>query len=401
MRARSSARALTRSSACPCLSTTHVIIRHDSFTRASSSSTSSSSWTRALGPGVNPAYDAALSYLSDQQSQASSALAKLRALPNPSPAILKRIDKLEVEAHVNDPAVRQAFRESKGRGMMDQPVMRHLAERRWKKDGGLDLVMGRVYQNKVIPDLLPDLGPTSPLSLTIASQLIEPGSMLEPKNLAKSPHLTFQPFAHASQPTLTDRNPSGLYTLLVVDPDNPSPETQSFSQRLQYLKSDIPLSILTGEINIFSGKGQNLLPWEPPAPERGSGRHRYVFILLQQPSSSPVSSILQVPARENFNFRDFMTEEGYANTSIVGINLFRATWSEEQASFIDSVFRRYRGIESGAPAYGKPPKEMKYGYPMSAYQKRAAEAEQEEFEKAMGEMDVAVLEADEDGKVTI
>ena len=281
--------------------------------------------------------------------------------------------------------------------MMDQPVIRHLAESRWKKDGGLDLIMGRVYQNKVVPDLVPDLGPTSPLNVTLSSALVEPGSIVEPSILISSPTITFQPFGHPSQPTRTDPIPTGLYTLLVIDPDTPSHTTQSYTQRLHTLKSDIPLSILTGETDLFSDIGRTLVPWEPPAPEKGSGRHRYVFILLLQTSSS--QSTCTSPRREGFNFRTFLSENGYANTSIVGINLVRAVWSQQQAEFIDSVFRTYRGVQSGAPVYGSPPKGLKYGYPMRGTERRAEDAIQKALEKAVEDENVEIVEEEEDDKM--
>ena len=354
--------------------------RHQSSSSSSPRSSPSSSWTRALPEGVNPAYDIALAYLSEQQSRTLSALTKLRALPNPTPAMLRRIDQLEIEAHVNDPAVRQKFRESKGRGMLDQPVMRHLAERRWTKEGGLDLVMGRVYQNKVVPDLVPDLGPTSPLNLTIASGLVDPGAIIDPSNFSVPPKTTFQPFSHPSEATATDPTPTGLYTLLVIDPDSPSPQTQSFTQRLHYLKTDIPLSILTGETDLFSDDiGRTLAPWEPPAPECGSGRHRYVFILLHQISSS--TSVQNSPRREDFDYRVFLTAHGFTNNSLIGINLFRAIWSEEQADFINSVYRIHRSRPKGAPIYGSQ-QEEKYEYPMSAKEKRYAVIRQQAWDVA-------------------
>lgn len=279
---------------------------------------------------------------------------------------------------------------------MNTPVIRHLAERRWKKEGGLDLIMGRVYQNKVVPDLVPDLGPTSPLTITIDSTLVvEPGLPVRPWKLDNPPRITFQPFSHPSQPTPGDPNPTGLNTLLLVDPDTPSPESQSFSQRLHYLKTDIPLSILTGETDLSSDIGRTLVPWEPPAPERGSGRHRYIFLLLLQPSPFTSTSTI-TPRRENFDFRRFLSDNGFTNNSIVGINLFRSNWDESQAEFIDSVFRTHRGIEGGAPVYGKPPKEMKYGYPMGAAERRREEVRQGALERVVEVVDVDTVEEGEE-----
>ena len=366
-------------------SSRYVTSRHParrSSSSASSSRSSLSAWEPVLPPGANQAYDVALAYLSHQQSLALDKIAKLRAESQLDEKTLRRIDKLEVEAYVNDPAVRKTFRETRGRGMMERPVMRHLAERRWKKDGGLDLIMGRVFQNKVVPDLVPDLGPTSPLTLTVGNQLVEPGIPLDPSALESRPTLTFQPFDHPSSPTSSDSIPTGLYTLLVIDPDTPSPSSQAYSQRLHYLKIDIPLSIATGETNLFSDIGKIHLDWEPPAPEQGSDKHRYVFILLHQQSPSLASPT----SREDFDFRRYLTTNGYTDLSIVGISLFRSEWRVEQAEYIDSVFRRYRKMEA-SPVYGRPPKEVKYGYPLSSVQRRAEEIRSKARDEAVGELE--------------
>ncbi|CAD6563771.1 MAG: hypothetical protein TREMPRED_001373 [Tremellales sp. Tagirdzhanova-0007] len=380
MKVNATHRALLRAqSARPNCFRSATLDRYQSTSSSSPQSSAPPSWTRALPEGVNPAYDIALAYLSEQQSLTLSSLARLRALPNPTPAIMRRIDQLEIEAHVNDPAVRQTFRESKGRGMLDQPVMRHLAERRWRKEGGLDLVMGRVYQNKVVPDLVPDLGPTSPLNLTLATGLVEPGAIIDPSDFLSPPKVTFQTFSHPSEPTASDPTPTGLYTILVIDPDSPSPQTQSFTQRLHFLKTDIPLSILTGETDVMSDDiGRILTPWEPPAPECGSGRHRYVFILLHQNSSSSPGQTS--PRREDFDYRAFVTEHGFTNNSLIGINLFRAIWSEEQADVINSVYRIHRRMADGAPVYGSEQGE-RYEYPLSAREKRNAGIRQQALEE--------------------
>ncbi|KAK4683922.1 large subunit ribosomal protein L35, partial [Tremellales sp. Uapishka_1] len=324
------------------------------------STSTASTWEPALAPGVNPAYDAALSYLAQHQSDT---LAKLSQLPDPSSP---EAQQLEIEAYINDPAIRRRFRETNGRGEMDKVVMRSLAESSWRKQGGLDLLMQRVHQLGVVPDLLPEITSTSPLTVSSTSE-IEPGSFVAPSTFASPPRLTFQPFS--------DTTPS-LHTLLVIDLDSPSHETQSYTERVHYLKSDIPLSALSGDLDLFASAsgGTEHLSWEPLAPAQGSGKHRYVFIVLQH--ASPSSS--KPTSRENFSLRTFIEE-----TSAVpaGITLVRAKYSAEEEAYIDKVYSEYRG--GPAPVYGKSPKEMRYGYPMSSKALRADGIRNDAWEKML------------------
>ncbi|OCF30931.1 hypothetical protein I316_07459 [Kwoniella heveanensis BCC8398] len=359
---------------------------------ASSSSSSSSSWEPALPTGASPAYDAALSFLSEHQNSTLSKLRRLQSKvdssnPESNPELLRRIDQLEVDAYANDPAVRRVFRETGGKGQMDKTIYRWLGEQKWKKEGGLDLLMQRVLQMNVVPDLLPEIPPTAPLALSLHGSYVEPGSVQKPSIFQNPPTLKSQIFHHPSYPSASNPNPEALHTLLVIDPDSPSHETHSFSQRLHYLKTDIPLSVTSGDVNLAdSSVGSEVLRWEPPAPEQGTPKHRYVFLLFRQYSSIPSTSASAPASRENFDLRGYLSERGLTASHLVGINMFRSAWSAEEDQFINSVFVEHRGVQDGAPVFGKVPKEVKYGYPMSAKRQRIEEAREEAWERAVTEL---------------
>ncbi|WVR09642.1 hypothetical protein IAU60_006715 [Kwoniella sp. DSM 27419] len=361
---------------------------------SASSSSSSSSWEPVLPAGASPAYDAAVAYLSAHQE---SALAKLRKLQakvdpsNPDPALLKRIDQLEVDAYANDPAVRRVFRESGGKGDMSKTIYRWLAEQKWKKEGGLDLLMQRVLQMNVVPDLLPEIPATAPLVLTVNGSVIEPGSVQKPSSFANAPTIRAQILHHPDYPTSSTPNPEALHTLLVIDPDSPSHETHSFAQRVQYCKTDIPISVTSGDANLFSSSvGSEILSWEPPAPERGTPKHRYVYLLFRQSGSFAGLA----PSREDFDLRSFLSENSLTAQDLVGINMIRSQWSSEEDEFINSVFVEKRGVQGGAPEYGKVPKQVKYGYPMSAKQQRKEEIREDAWEQAVAELEGLAAEVE-------
>ncbi|KAB1203448.1 hypothetical protein CJ030_MR8G026778 [Morella rubra] len=84
-----------------------------------------------------------------------------------------------------------------------------------------------------------------------------------------------------------------FYTLLMVDPDAPSPSDPSLREYLHWLVTDIPAT--TG-----TSFGQEVVCYESPRPVVGI--HRFVFVLFRQMGRQTVYA----PGwRQNFNTKDF------------------------------------------------------------------------------------------------
>ncbi|PIA34356.1 hypothetical protein AQUCO_03800154v1 [Aquilegia coerulea] len=84
-----------------------------------------------------------------------------------------------------------------------------------------------------------------------------------------------------------------FYTLVMVDPDAPSPSSPSQREYLHWLVTDIP-----GSTNATFG--QEVVCYESPRPTVGI--HRYIFVLFQQLGRQTVYA----PGwRLNFNTKDF------------------------------------------------------------------------------------------------
>ncbi|TXT15800.1 hypothetical protein VHUM_00303 [Vanrija humicola] len=357
-----------------------ILARHEST--AAPAAAASNTFEPALPAGAEPAYDAALAYIAEENALQRERLAKLQAKAgaNPSPEQLRRIARLEVDAYVNDPAVRRTFKTTGGKGLFAQPVFRALAERKWKKEGELDLVMQRVYQLGVIPDLLADHVPTA--AIRIAG--IEAGSIQSSEQFAAPPQVTVQLFHHPVAGVTGSATPEAKYTLLVIDADSPDHETHSFTERLHYAKTDIPLSVVSDEVNLFTAAGNEVLAYEPFAPARGSGKHRYAFVVVKQGDAAPAAEI----KRDGFNIRTFFAANGLTTSDVIAATLIRSQWTEAAADHVEKTYQDFRGTP--APLYGKPPKEAKYGMPLNARQQRAAEIRQEAYEGVIAEMQALV-----------
>ncbi|THU88201.1 PEBP-like protein, partial [Dendrothele bispora CBS 962.96] len=203
----------------------------------------------------------------------------------------EKLNILEVQSEINLPKVRWEI--SNAMADMRKPSHRHLVEQRWRQDGKLDLLMERVYQMNVVPDILPAIHPTVDLDVTVflpSSRLLrsrkrvlltEPGKFVLPHQTLKPPTL----FPHAYH--LDTR----LYTLLMIDPDVPDPEQKSFTTYLHWLQPNIPISALTSSSLMSTGplKGiNNHTRYIPPHPQQGTKYHRYTILLVQQPPKDEV-----------------------------------------------------------------------------------------------------------------
>ncbi|XP_068665971.1 protein VERNALIZATION 3-like [Aristolochia californica] len=105
----------------------------------------------------------------------------------------------------------------------------------------------------------------------------------------------FRPSAIVSQPRVEIGGDDlrTFYTLVMVDPDAPSPSNPNLREYLHWLVTDIPAT--TGP-----NFGQEIVCYENPRPNVGI--HRFVFVLFRQLGRQTVYA----PGwRQNFITRDF------------------------------------------------------------------------------------------------
>ncbi|KAM1020741.1 hypothetical protein ACFX2I_041940 [Malus domestica] len=104
------------------------------------------------------------------------------------------------------------------------------------------------------------------------------------------------------------------YTLIMTDPDFPSPSEPYLREHLHWMVTDIP-----GTTDVSFGK--EIVEYEIPRPVVGI--HRYVFLLFKQRGRQTV----RAPAsRDNFNTRIFSQENGLGlPVAAVYFNAQRAT----------------------------------------------------------------------------
>lgn len=89
-----------------------------------------------------------------------------------------------------------------------------------------------------------------------------------------------------------------FYTLIMTDPDAPSPSDPTDREYLHWIVTDMPGTTS----NSF---GREIVTYEIPSPVIGI--HRYVFSLFQQKGRQ---TVLPPPSRPHFNTRQFAQQNG-------------------------------------------------------------------------------------------
>ncbi|OVA06783.1 Phosphatidylethanolamine-binding protein PEBP [Macleaya cordata] len=173
---------------------------------------------------------------------------------------------------------------------------------------------------KVIGDVVDMFTPTVELVVYYGSMKITNGCKLKPFAVSDKPLVQINTRSHNLS--------SNLYTLVMTDPDAPTPSEPSMREWLHWIVVDIPEGL-------DSSKGREVVAYMEPRPPIGI--HRYVFTLFLQKgpmvfggpvlmSSSGGGAIVlgnnedgvgnneedqQVPSRIHFNTRNFAAQNGF------------------------------------------------------------------------------------------
>ncbi|KAH9672103.1 ZCN15 [Citrus sinensis] len=139
------------------------------------------------------------------------------------------------------------------------------------------LILGRV-----VGDVLDNFTRTIPMRITYLNKDVNNGRELKPSEVLNQPRVE-----------IGGDDLRTFYTLVMVDPDAPSPSDPSLREYLHWLVTDIPAT--TG-----ASFGQDIVNYESPRPTMGI--HRFVFVLFRQLGRQTVYA----PGwRQNFSTRDF------------------------------------------------------------------------------------------------
>lgn len=211
---------------------------------------------------------------------------------------------------------------------MNKPIYRYLADRRWRAYDR-KLIVQRVQQFHIVPDVLPHFEPAADVKMFFRSHRVAPGEILPNLVTEVSPRLRVQVFDRGDR----------LLTLVVLDPDVPVPETDGFARRLHFLAANIPWSPTMSSLPLgkVDASAQLAVPWLPPTAQKGAPYHRLAVFVLEQKGGAALDleELKRLyAARDGFSLKSFRDKFPVA---AVGFNMFRSVWDEGT----ETVMRRH------------------------------------------------------------
>jgi large subunit ribosomal protein L35 len=202
---------------------------------------------------------------------------------------------------------------------MNRPIYRFLADREWRSQRRL-VLMQRITQMHVVPDILPHLEPVAEVKLAFGRRNVFPGDFVESRVSEKPPRLRVQVFDQGER----------LVSIVVVDPDIPNEEKDAFDYRCHFLALNIPISPTSTSVPLSKLGSQTVLSWLPPTAQKGAPYHRLSIFVLQHPNNQALDldAVRKKTRREGFNLRKFIDRH---RLTPVGAHMFRSQWDEGTA----------------------------------------------------------------------
>ncbi|PON49335.1 Phosphatidylethanolamine-binding protein PEBP [Parasponia andersonii] len=143
---------------------------------------------------------------------------------------------------------------------------------------------------KVVGDVVDMFSPAAEFTVHYGPKQVSNGCEIKPSAAIDKPKVQI----------LGPRNQTNLYTLVMVDPDAPSPSEPTLREWLHWLVVDIPEGF-------DCTKGKELVAYMGPQPP--TGIHRYAFLLFRQRGGS-LAGVTPPEGRSNFSTRQFAAHYG-------------------------------------------------------------------------------------------
>ena len=199
---------------------------------------------------------------------------------------------------------------------MSRPVYRQLARDKWLQMKRKVMIQ-RLDQMNVVPDLVPFLDPQADISISFGRRNIAPGALVPSIVSTVPPKLDIQLFDKGAK----------TVSIAIVDPDIPNPEKDGFDFRCHFLAANIPINPTNGRIVLgaLDKESQVILPWLPPHAQKGSPWHRLAIFVLQQQEGHIIDAVAarEKEVRMGFNTRSWISR---SKTTILTATLFRNEW---------------------------------------------------------------------------
>jgi len=173
--------------------------------------------------------------------------------------------------------------------------------------------------NDIIDDVLDDFEPQYYLDITYPKhhETVMLGNDIPVKAVSKRPAFTFH-----SLLSRTGEDKNSTLTLVLTDPDATSRDDPKLAEMCHWIVTNLTAPI--SEIPPRSERSGELEEYLPPRPPEKTGRHRYVFVLLEGDTTDikpPKERVHWGYGKIRHGVRDWAQENGL---DVVGANFFFA-----------------------------------------------------------------------------
>lgn len=210
-------------------------------------------------------------------------------------------------------------------GDLNRPIYRYLADRQWRQQRRL-ILMQRINQMHIVPDILPYVDPTAEVKLAFERRSVQPGEFVNSGVSEKPPRLDVQVFDRGERPV----------TIVVIDPDVPNLDTDGFDSRCHFLAVNVPVSPSATHVALdeLAQDSQVLRPWLSPHAQKGSPYHRLAVLIYEQkqPYESALRKRFSNQAKDEFRLSRFTRN---LQDQPIGVHLFRTVWDDNTAGVME------------------------------------------------------------------
>jgi phosphatidylethanolamine-binding protein len=183
-----------------------------------------------------------------------------------------------------------------------------------------------LQSSSIISDVLDDFQPTHSLSVTYprSHESVNLGNDIPVASVSSRPPFEFHAMSVEGG---TSGSSNKTFTLILTDPDAKSRDNPKWSEMCHWILTNLTAPVTS---DISTSKKGELVKYLPPTPPPKTGKHRYVFVLLEgqegQDLSPPKERKHWGYGKVRHGIRDWAEENGL---KVVGANFFYAQ-DEEQ-----------------------------------------------------------------------
>jgi len=170
---------------------------------------------------------------------------------------------------------------------------------------GLQSIIAQFKNAGLTPDPITTFTPSALLAVTYGSSAIDAGKPQTVANVKPQPTLQLTPVNDSPDVTA-----SGTYTVAMIDADTVGAD-QSGGQTRHWLVNGVKATGTSAPWTLDVNSGTNITAYGGPFPAEGSGAHRYMILVLAQPSAfaAPAAPAAGSPI-EVFDFEAYVKSAG-------------------------------------------------------------------------------------------